>query len=48
MAIKLAVFLRKHPLIPVAVAFASAAVGAFFGHHHPGHNGWSGLWDGPV
>lgn len=48
MAIKLAVFLRRHPLIPVALTVATAAVGALFGHHHAGHNGGRGLWDGPV
>jgi hypothetical protein len=46
-AIKFAVFLRKHPLIPVALTVAWAVVGAFFGHH-AGHNNGRGLWDGPV
>jgi len=46
-AIKLAVFLRRHPLVPVSLAVAAAAVGAFLGHPGHGHGGW-GLWDGPV
>jgi hypothetical protein len=39
---KLAVFLRKHPLILLALSLAAAAFGAHFGHPH------RGLWDGPV
>ena len=39
---KLAVFLRKHPLILLALSIAAAAIGAHFGHHG------KGLWDGPV
>ena len=39
---KLAVFLRKHPLILLALSLAAAAFGAHFGHHG------KGLWDGPV
>jgi hypothetical protein len=39
---KLAVFLRKHPLILLALSIAAAAFSARFGHHG------TGLWDGPV
>ncbi len=42
MATKLALFLRKHPLLVLALSIAAAAVGARFGHHGVG------LWDGPV
>jgi hypothetical protein len=40
---KLAVFLRKHPLILLALSIAAAAFSAKFGGHHG-----RGLWDGPV
>ena len=39
---KLAVFLRKHPLILLALSLAAAAFSARFGHPI------RGLWDGPV
>lgn len=40
---KLAVFLRRHPLILLALSVAAAAINAKFGGHHG-----KGLWDGPV
>ena len=42
MATKLAVFLRKYPLLVLALSVAAAALGARVGHHG------TGLWDGPV
>jgi hypothetical protein len=40
---RLAVFLRKYPLIVLALSIAAAAINAKFGGHHG-----KGLWDGPV
>jgi len=41
-ATKLAVFLRKYPLLALVLSVAVAAVAARFGQHGVG------LWDGPV
>jgi hypothetical protein len=41
-ATKFVVFLRKYPLLVLALSIAAAALGARLGHHGVG------LWDGPV
>jgi len=44
---KLALFLRRRPLVLLAIAVAATVVGGHFGlslHKH----GTGGLWDGPV
>jgi hypothetical protein len=42
-ATKLAILLRRYPVITLALLAALALIGARFGHH-----GGRGLWDGPI
>ena len=48
MATKLALFLRRRPLVLVALAVAASVVGGHFGLPSLHKHGGGGLWDGPV
>jgi hypothetical protein len=47
-AIRLALFIRRRPLVLVALSVAATLLGAALGLHYHGHGPVVGLWDGPV